>query len=118
MRTSKKDPGISIETVAPAGEQGSPAMDSNGASSSRSSVREHNSNGFSDVHTDDRATEAVSGILDMMSEGHGFLRPKFRPSDKDIYISSSQIRRFWLRPGDLVEGQGRPPKDNERYYGL
>ncbi|MBP6913006.1 MAG: transcription termination factor Rho [Candidatus Levybacteria bacterium] len=66
----------------------------------------------------DEGTEVVSGILDIQHEGHGFLRPRFRPSDHDIYISSSQIRRFWLRPGDLVEGLGRPPKDNERYYGL
>lgn len=63
-------------------------------------------------------TEVVSGILDIQHEGHGFLRPKFRPSDRDIYISASQIRRFWLRPGDLVEGVGRPPKDSERYFGL
>lgn len=67
---------------------------------------------------DEAGTEVVSGILDIQHEGHGFLRPKFRPSDRDIYISSSQIRRFWLRPGDLVEGLGRPPKDNERYFGL
>jgi len=67
---------------------------------------------------DDQATEEVAGILDIKPEGHGFLRPRFRPSEKDIYISSSQIRRFWLRNGDSVEGQGRPPKDNERYYGL
>lgn len=58
------------------------------------------------------------GILDIQLEGHGFLRPKFTPSDKDIYISQSQIRRFQLRPGDLVGGQAREPKDNERYYGL
>ena len=66
----------------------------------------------------DQATEVVAGILDIKPEGHGFLRPKFRPSELDIYISSSQIRRFWLRNGDFVEGLGRPPKDNERYYGL
>jgi transcription termination factor Rho len=66
----------------------------------------------------DQATEVVAGILDIKPEGHGFLRPKFRPSEKDIYISSSQIRRFWLRNGDFVEGLGRPPKDNERCYGL
>lgn len=63
-------------------------------------------------------TVPVSGFLDIQHEGHGFLRPKFRASDRDIYISASQIRRFWLRSGDLVEGQGRPPKDNERYFGL
>jgi transcription termination factor Rho len=68
--------------------------------------------------TRDDASEVVAGILDIKQEGHGFLRPKFRPSEKDIYISSSQIRRFWLRSGDFVEGMGRPPKDNERYYGL
>ncbi len=63
-------------------------------------------------------TETVSGILDVQQEGHGFLRPKFIPSSRDIYISQSQIRRFMLRPGDLVEGVARPPKDTERYYGL
>lgn len=60
----------------------------------------------------------VKGFLDIQPEGHGFLRPKFIPSHRDIYISQSQIRRFMLRPGDLVEGQGRPPKDTERYFGL
>ncbi len=63
-------------------------------------------------------TTIVSGILDIQPEGHGFLRPKFVPSQRDVYISQSQIRRFMLRPGDLVEGMGRPPKDTERYFGL
>lgn len=66
----------------------------------------------------DVPTEEVFGILDIMPEGHGFLRPKYTPSDKDVYISASQIRRFGLRPGDLVEGAARPPKENERYFGL
>src|SRR3990167_2089759 len=66
----------------------------------------------------DVPTEEVSGILEIMTEGHGFLRPKYIPSDADIYISASQIRRFWLRPGDLVEGAARPPKETERYFGL
>ncbi len=63
-------------------------------------------------------TQAVKGFLDIQPEGHGFLRPRFIPSQRDIYISQSQIRRFMLRPGDLVEGVGRPPKDTERYFGL
>jgi transcription termination factor Rho len=63
-------------------------------------------------------TQEVSGILDIQPEGHGFLRPRFIPSPRDIYISQSQIRRFMLRPGDLVSGVGRPPKDTERYFGL
>lgn len=63
-------------------------------------------------------TEEVKGFLDTQPEGHGFLRPKFVHSSRDIYISQSQIRRFMLRPGDLVEGIARPPKDTERYFGL
>lgn len=66
----------------------------------------------------DVPTEEVSGVLDIMNEGHGFLRPKYIPSEKDVYISTSQIRRFNLRIGDLVEGAARPPKENERYFGL
>src|SRR3989338_10517062 len=66
----------------------------------------------------DVPTEEVSGILEIMTEGDGFLRPKYITSDADIYISASQIRRFWLRPGDLVEGAARPPKETERYFGL
>lgn len=63
-------------------------------------------------------TVGVSGILDIQPEGHGFLRPKFIPSQRDVYISQSQIRRFMLRPGDKIAGIGRPPKDTERYLGL
>lgn len=70
----------------------------------------------SDLET--QITEKIKGYLDLQPEGHGFLRPRFIPSNRDIYISQSQIRRFMLRPGDLVEGIARPPKDTERYYGL
>ncbi len=63
-------------------------------------------------------TEIVTGVLDIANEGSGLLRPEFIPSDHDVYISSSQIRRFNLRNGDLVQGQARRPKDNERYWGL
>src|SRR3990172_5835667 len=64
-------------------------------------------------------TEYVEGVLDIANEGSGLLRPKmFSPSDHDIYISASQIRRFNLRVGDIVGGQARRPKENERYWGL
>ncbi|MBI2021334.1 transcription termination factor Rho [Candidatus Daviesbacteria bacterium] len=66
----------------------------------------------------DVPTEEVAGYLDIMPEGHGFLRPKFIPSDRDVYISASQIRRFNLREGDFIEGGARQPKENERYFGL
>ncbi|MEW9105642.1 transcription termination factor Rho, partial [Paenibacillus sp.] len=61
----------------------------------------------------------MEGILDILPEGFGFLRPiNYLPSSEDIYISQSQIRRFDLRTGDLVSGKCRPPKENERYFGL
>lgn len=61
----------------------------------------------------------MEGVLDILSDGYGFLRPiNYLPSDKDIYISASQIRRFNIRTGDLVSGKARPPKENERYFGL
>ncbi|HLS59909.1 MAG TPA: transcription termination factor Rho [Virgibacillus sp.] len=62
----------------------------------------------------------MDGILEIIpAEGFGFLRPiNYSPSAEDIYISASQIRRFDLRNGDKVSGKVRPPKENERYYGL
>jgi len=63
-------------------------------------------------------TDFVEGVLDIANEGSGLLRPKFASSDADIYISASQIRRFNLRVGDLIGGQARRPKENERYWGL
>ena len=62
----------------------------------------------------------MEGILDIVSQdGYGFLRPiNYGPSAEDIYISSSQIRRFGLRNVDKVAGKARPPKESERYYGL
>src|SRR5260221_12487701 len=66
----------------------------------------------------DLPTEEVVGTLDIANEGSCLLRPKLLPSDNDIYISQSQIRRFNLRNGDKVTGLARRPKDNERYWGL
>ena len=62
----------------------------------------------------------MDGVLEIIQqEGFGFLRPiNYSPSSEDIYISASQIRRFSLRNGDKVAGKVRPPKENERYYGL
>lgn len=92
-----------------------PPTDDNGKYNSYPRNGGNRNNGY---ETRDVPTEKVSGILDIMPEGHGFLRPKYTPSDRDVYISASQIRRFNLRPGDLVEGAARPPKENERYFGL
>lgn len=61
----------------------------------------------------------AKGVLEILPDGYGFLRPfQYLPSHDDIYVSLSQIRRFDLRTGDLVAGQVRRPKDSERYYAL
>lgn len=60
-----------------------------------------------------------TGILEITPDGHGFLRASsVGNSQNDTYVSQSQIRRFALRNGDIVMGQVRPPKDQERYYAL
>ncbi len=61
----------------------------------------------------------ATGILEIINDGYGFLRQNsLKPSANDVYVSQSQIRRFGLRTGDQVMGNVRPPKDNEKYYGL
>jgi transcription termination factor Rho len=61
----------------------------------------------------------ASGILDVVDDGYGFLRRHgLMPSPDDIYVSSSQVRRFGLRAGDRVGGITRAPKDAEKYWGL
>jgi transcription termination factor Rho len=60
-----------------------------------------------------------SGVLEIMEDGIGFLRHEgLLPSNSDVYVSQSQIRRFGLRTGDMVTGQTRPPKESEKYYSL
>ena len=61
----------------------------------------------------------AQGVLEIMPDGYGFLRPfAYLPSQEDIYVSPSQIRKFELRTGDRVSGQVRSPKDNERFFAL
>ena len=62
-----------------------------------------------------------TGILEVMNDGYGFLRSEdgnFANSSNDTYVSSTQIKRFALRNGDIVTGQVRSPKDQEKYYAL
>lgn len=61
------------------------------------------------------------GVLEILPDGYGFLRSpdyNYLPGPDDIYVSPSQIKRFDLRKGDIVSGQVRPPKENERYFAL
>jgi transcription termination factor Rho len=61
------------------------------------------------------------GVLEVLPDGFGFLRSpetSYLASTDDIYISPSQIRRFNLHTGDMIEGEVRVPKDGERYFAL
>jgi transcription termination factor Rho len=60
-----------------------------------------------------------TGILDVVDEGYGFLRRHgLMPGPEDVYVSSSQVRRFGLRIGDRVNGTVRAPREGEKYWGL
>ncbi|MFN5498296.1 MAG: transcription termination factor Rho [Burkholderiales bacterium] len=70
-----------------------------------------------------RAGEQVfaDGVLEILPDGFGFLRSpdtSYTASSDDIYISPSQVRRFNLHTGDMIEGEVRIPKDGERYFAL
>jgi transcription termination factor Rho len=71
------------------------------------------------VEAERQGLELRGGILEIMSEGIGFLRSgHYQPGPYDVYVSQSQIRRYGLRNGDLVIGHVRPPRESERHYGL
>lgn len=95
-----------------------------GRMQSRPNRNHHRSNNF-DGQVDGRVipdagveTEIFTGMLEKRNDGSGILRSGFRSFDRDAYISASQLRRFNLRPGDLVTGPARKPKENERYWGM
>jgi len=63
----------------------------------------------------------ADGVLEILPDGFGFLRSpdtSYTASTDDIYISPSQVRRFNLHTGDMIEGEVRIPKDGERYFAL
>jgi len=71
------------------------------------------------LEEDLKVSYEAKGILEITPSGYGFLRREFEIDPAaDIYISPSQIKRFWLRKGDLVEGLARAPKNGERYHSL
>lgn len=71
------------------------------------------------AEAEEKGREVRGGVLEIMSEGIGFLRgADYQSGPDDIYVSQSQIRRFDLRSGDLVIGHVRPPRNSERHYGL
>jgi len=71
------------------------------------------------AQSEEQGNTFSDGILDIVSDGFGFLRgERMLPGADDVYVSQSQIRRFALRTGDRIWGQIRPPKESERFYSL
>src|SRR5438876_6328780 len=69
--------------------------------------------------TERAGLDYASGILDIVDEGFGFMRRHgLLPGPDDVYVSSSQVRRFGLRIGDRVSGAVRAPRDAEKYWGM
>jgi len=63
--------------------------------------------------------DEMRGVLCLEgSDNHGIIRPMFKPSDKDVFLAASQVKRFGLRPGDVITGAARPPREGERNYML
>ena len=62
--------------------------------------------------------EVRGGILEIMSEGVGFLRSNYQIGQDDVYVSQAQLRRYDLRAGDLIIGHVRPPRESEKHWGL
>lgn len=61
----------------------------------------------------------IEGVLEIVPEGYGLIRTNgFRPSNEDVYVSASQIKKLGLKMGDVITGFARPPKETERFYGL
>ncbi len=62
---------------------------------------------------------AVAGLLDLTEQGYGYVRTNgYLPAAKDVYVSTSQAKRFALRKGDYIEGEARPPLGSEKYGAL
>ena len=66
----------------------------------------------------DPNVEAITGALDILPDGQGFVRPKFTPSPKDAMLPSMLIRRWGLRMGDIISGLMRVAKEGEKYNAM
>src|SRR3954468_11431988 len=85
----------------------------------RSDAKQDRDEPESEPEVDDEETEVRGGVLDILPNGSGFMRPDaFAHSREDVYVTPAQIRRCELRAGDEVEGPVRSPRRNERHPSL
>ena len=67
---------------------------------------------------DDRRTKPMRGVLEILRENLGVARVRYAEDENDVYIPANLIRKYKLRPGDVIEGVAREPKENDHYWGL
>ena len=73
----------------------------------------------SHMRRSNQETQEVEGVLEIIEQGYGFLRfENFMSSEQDVYVSPSQIRKFWMRTGDKITGTTRTPNAGERFRAL
>jgi transcription termination factor Rho len=89
------------------------------AAAAETEARDEEAGGGEEAAPDESDTEPITGVLDRMPQGYGFLRLSgLHEAEGDVYVSASQIRRCELRPGDEVSGPARPPRRGERHRAL
>lgn len=89
----------------------------NGSEKSEQGTQTQQALGYS--HQQAAPQEIANGILEVMSEGYGFIRcENFLPGDNDVYVSPSQIRKFNLKTGDFIKGPKRPKNQGEKFSAL
>lgn len=89
----------------------------NGNDKSEQGTQPQQALGYS--HQQAAPQEIANGILEVMSEGYGFIRcENFLPGDNDVYVSPSQIRKFNLKTGDFIKGPKRPKNQGEKFSAL
>lgn len=82
-------------------------------------VNRHNGAPLSPRFAAPIVTDEIRGVLTIEgNDNHGVIRPEFKPSERDVYLASSQVKRFGLRPGDMITGAARQPNNGERYWML
>ncbi|MDO5561702.1 MAG: transcription termination factor Rho [bacterium] len=67
---------------------------------------------------EDRRTQPMRGVLDIVRENLGVARVRYSEDENDVYIPANLIRKYKLRAGDVIEGVAREPKENDHYWGL
>jgi transcription termination factor Rho len=119
-----KKEGQSNNKFKKSGNQNNNSNQKNNFNNGNRSEHNHNKDNRSRYRQPDFEFDGIvetEGVLDMMTEGYGFLRSSdynYLSSPDDVYVSQSQIRLFGLKTGDTVLGSVRPPKEGEKYFPL